>query len=84
MLFVWWTVSPHCHVEDFSAGLHIVRIWTGGHRHGVYGDIGDVVTHCSLGDESYYVLRDTFYFSQLAPHQHRSTPLLSEEPGKLW
>jgi hypothetical protein len=32
-----------------------------GHGYGVYGDIGDAVTHRSLGTESYYVLRDTFY-----------------------
>jgi hypothetical protein len=65
VLLVQWTVSPHYHVEDFSAGPHIVRIWTGGHRHEVYGDIGDAVTHRSLGAESYYVLRDTFYFFTL-------------------
>jgi hypothetical protein len=36
-----------------------------GHRYGVYGDIGDAVTHRSLGAESYNVLRHTFYFFTL-------------------
>jgi hypothetical protein len=35
------------------------------HGYGVYGDFGDVVAHCSLGAESYYVLRHTFYFFTL-------------------
>jgi hypothetical protein len=65
MLVVWWTVSPHYHIEDFSTGTHIVHIRTGGTAIGVYGDIGDVVAHCSLGAESYYVLRHTFHFFTL-------------------
>jgi hypothetical protein len=61
VVVVWWTVSPHYHVEDVSAGPRHCGYMDRGHRHGVYGDIGDVVTHCSLGAESYYVLRDTFH-----------------------
>ena len=49
-----------------------------GHRHRVYGGIGDAGTHCSAGAESYFVLRTTF--SHPVPHQHPPTLLISEEP----
>ena len=64
------TATSHYHVEDSSAGSHIARTWT--------GDIGGAVTHRSAGAESYFVIGSTF--SHLAPHQHRSTPLISDEP----
>jgi hypothetical protein len=79
VLVVWWTVSPHYHVEDFSAALHIVHIWTGGTA------MGCTRTSVTLSRTALWVLSRTTYFvirstfSQLAPHQHRSTPLISEE-----
>jgi hypothetical protein len=54
-----------------------------GHRHGVYGDIGDVVTHRSQGAESHYVLRHTFYIFTLGKSPASIDPAHFRRAGNL-
>jgi hypothetical protein len=65
VLIVRWTGSPHCHVEDFSAGPTSCVYGPGVTAMGCAGGIGDAFTHRSPGVESYYVFRHTFYFFTL-------------------
>jgi hypothetical protein len=48
----------------------------------VYGDIGDAVTHRSLGAESYYVLGHTFYFFTLGTSPASIDPAHFRRAGK--